>query len=142
MSTKKKVEVKKADTKKVSVAKKLVNVIKIIRQACHAEIKDNNLILQSIKIFANDKSRIDSVTLKIAELKKILASIKKNDVEQFRAKFYYLCRKDALKIDSESQRLNLCKHARARQHVFNQIARAMKREDLLVEYSKQEQVAK
>ena len=66
---------------------------------------------------------------------------KKADIASFNAILYKYTRKDALKIDSESMKLNLCNHARARQHCFNQVARAIDRADLIVEYSKKEKEA-
>jgi hypothetical protein len=119
---------------KVSKKSKTATPQKIIGQKSHSEIKGENLIIQSIKIFADDTLRADSVTLSVKELKKILSSIKKSDVETFRAKFYQLCKSDKLRIDGKSQRMGLCSHARARQHCFNVIASNMGREDLVVNY--------
>jgi len=127
---------KKISNVKVSKAQK-----KIIGQKSHWEFKADKLILQSIKIFADNTLRADTVELNKKSIQSIVKSIKKNDVETFRAKFYYLAKQDKLKIDGKSQTLGLCSHARARQHVFNQIAQAFERIDLIVEYGKEKQVA-
>lgn len=107
----------------------------IIKQKAYTEYKDKDLIIHSIKVYEH-KSFDDTVTVKASELQKAL-KIKKNDVIAFRSMFYNLCRSDKLAIDSASEKQNLCKHARARQHCFNQIARAIKRDDLIVEYKKE-----
>lgn len=121
---------KKQETKKQTKQ----DAKRIIGQKSHHEIKGENLILQSIKIFADSSMRCDSVSLKMRDVKRTLSKIKKGDVETFRATFYKYARQDALKIDGKSQKLGLCKHARARQHCFNVIAQTCGRSDLIVEY--------
>jgi len=127
---------------KVVKVKKVSNAVKkIIGQKSHSEIKNDKLILQSIKIFSDQSLRADTVELSLKSTKAIVSKIKKGDVETFRAKFYALCKSDQLKIDGKSQKAGLCKHARARQHCFNVIAQELKREDLVVNYGKIKAVA-
>ncbi len=95
--------------------------------------KAKNLVLHSIKVYAS-KTYDDTVKLSQSDYGKV-KSVKSGDVATFRKMFYALCRKDKLAIDSESEKLNLCKHARARQHCFNQIAKACNRADLIVDYT-------
>ena len=139
MKTQNKKSVKAVPATKKTIVKK-TNVkagLSIISQKSHHEIKGENLILESIKIFSDKNLRCDSVTLKMRDVKKAVSAIKKGDVEQFRATFYKYARKDALKIDGQSQKAGLCKHARARQHVFNVIAEVCDRPDLIVNYGKE-----
>lgn len=106
-----------------------------LRQKAFAEFnKAKDLILHSIKFYAKSK-REDTVTVSKARLAKA-KRIKKGDVKTFNQMFYDLTRQDKLRIDSKSEKLLLCKHARARNHVFNQIARAINRLDLYVDYTK------
>lgn len=96
--------------------------------------KVGNLIIESVKMYANNQY-IDSVTV----TKKELEALKKiQDIKAFRQVLYRLCRKDVLAIDSESEKLNLCNHARARQHCFNPIAKAIGLDKFYVDYSKDE----
>jgi len=93
------------------------------------------LVIESLKVYAKDQ-RADIVRLSMNDLEKTMAKITKGNIKAFWAAFYPLTRPGQLQIDSKSEKLNLCKHARARQHCFNVIARAAERPDLVVEYSK------
>jgi hypothetical protein len=104
-------------------------------QKAYVEVdKAKNLILHSIKIYANSK-RDDTVTVD-KKLQAKVNALKQGDVKSLRALLYSLTRVGMLNIDSKAEKLNLCKHARARQHCFNNVAKALDRHDLIVEYAK------
>lgn len=106
---------------------------KILKQKSFVEADEHkNIIVHSIKI-GGKKTYDDTVKITKSEQKKLL---KLKTVDEFRQALYPLCRKDRLKIDSESEKIGLCKHARARQHCFNNVARAINRPEFVVEYGK------
>ena len=106
---------------------------KVTKQKAYYEMKGKDLLIHSIKAYASGKTYDDVVTVKANELTKA-KKLKKSDVKSFRNMFYSLCRPEGLAIDSQSEKQNFCGHARARQHCFNNIAKAIDRPDLEVNY--------
>ena len=102
------------------------------KQSSNSYASGGTLVLESIKMYA-DKKRIDRVKLP----PKVLAHVKRvkrGDIKAFYKILYPFTRINRLSIDSESEKLNLAKHARARNHCFNPVAKFIKRDDLVVEY--------
>lgn len=114
---------------------------KPISQKVIGQIDAKLCIIESLKVYSNDK-RIDRIELSVPSIKAKLAKINKGDVKTFWNEFRPYTRKDKLKVDSASEKANLCRHARMRQHCFNVIARLFNRPDLIVEYGKKAAEAK
>lgn len=99
----------------------------------HHEDKSKNLIIESTKVYSNEK-RVDSVKIERSTLDKC-KRVAKNDIKAFRTLLRDFARPEALAIDSKSMKLNLANHDRTRIGLYNRVARFIEREDLIVEYT-------
>lgn len=93
---------------------------------------NKNILLESVKVYANKKSRTDKLLLTKNILKDLLHS---KDVRDFREKFikkYDIVAK--LKCDSNAFKNNLCSHARYFAHA-NKVANLLNKNNFALVYT-------
>lgn len=104
----------------------------IIRQKLLVNFdKNKNLLLQSIKLFANNKARVDKAILTKSQVALLL---KQKNIDAFNNVLIKQFKTiSALKLDSQAYKNKLCKHVRYRS-TTNRIAHVLNRDNLQTIY--------
>jgi hypothetical protein len=104
---------------------------KVVKQQAYSEIKNKNIVLHSIKIYANKTKRDDVFTVNQV----LQAKLKRaKTLSEFKRLLDVAT--EACKIKSKHVKLNLANHSRERQHVRNPVAKLLNLKNFIIEYSK------
>jgi len=110
---------------------------KPIHQKAYNEVKNKNIVLHSIKIYADKKKRDDIFTVTPA----LQTALKKaKDLATFKKLLRPAVA--ACKIDSAAVKKNLANHSRERQVVRNPVAKALGLDRFIIEYGNKEKSVK